>query len=78
MHVWMCVRMCVCVDACVDVCVCVCLQPGMMTQVTRMGKLVEDLKRQEAGYLSILLKLLVITCTGIYLHYIHNVSGDFN
>ena len=73
-----CAHVCVCGCMCGCVCVCVCLQPGMMTQVTRMGKLVEDLKRQEAGYLSILLKLLVITCTGIYLHYIHNVSGDFN
>ena len=35
------------------------VQPGMAVQVNKMGRLVEDLRRQESGYLSILVKLLV-------------------
>jgi len=34
-------------------------QPGVSVQVSKMGKLVEDLRRQESGYLGILLKMLV-------------------
>ncbi|CAI8015035.1 Pericentriolar material 1 protein [Geodia barretti] len=33
-------------------------EPGMAVQVNKMGRLVEDLRRQESGYLSILVKLL--------------------
>jgi hypothetical protein len=33
-------------------------EPGMAAQVSKMGKLVEDLRRQESGYLTILVKLL--------------------
>ena len=39
----------------------------MMAQVSKMGRLVEDLRRQESGYLGILLKLLVCILLHMYI-----------
>ena len=53
-------------------------QPGMAAHAEKMAKLVEDLRRQESGYLGILLKLLVSVIKYTYRNLLYNIIQVFN